>query len=313
MHFYCAVTVLFNILITTLLVDSRKYVREIRNSSETMLNTGLHTIRAHFHFLKPNEYRLNVFNNRPFLHINHKNINYSKRGTGIYSKYYNNEPIFNTYNPILNYDVLDIIKVYGRFADHAEHESLHINIKIKSETPETLSALQRFCHVFKNKRNRNSSTPIWFNHFLKQGKMNFTEFKNALVQLKFKWPKDTLLITYSVFLFEKGLNKYADSPLIRKKVEHYMQYQDINPEVLKSCFYAFSSNKEYITVFDILDTFRKWNKQQSVPQKKENKKFFFFKNWVSKKQESQNNEYINWITFKKNIDASTVERHEVNK
>lgn len=313
MHFYCAVTVLFNVLITTLLVDTRKYVRESLSGSETMLNSGLHTIRTQFHFLKPNEYKLNVFNNRPFLHIHHKNINYSKRGTGIYSKYYNDEPIFNTYNPILNYDVLDIIKVYGRFADHAEHESLDINIKIKSESSETKNESQNFFHVFKNKRNPNSSIPIWFNHFLKHGKMNFTEFKNALIKLKFKWPKDTLLITYSVFLFEKGLNKYADSPLIREKVEKYMQYQDINPEVLKSCFYAFSSSKEYITVFDILDTFRKWNKQQSTPQKKENKRFLFFKNWFSNKGTNKNKECINWSTFKKNIDASTIERHEANK
>lgn len=249
----------------------------------------------------------------PFLHINQRKINYLKKDNhSIYSKYYNNEPVYNTYNPILNYDILDIIKVYGRLAEHSKYESLNINININEQDVQVKENNNLFTKIFsflKSKSTNDYNKVYWFHHFLKCGKMNFNDFRNSLFKLKFKWPKDSIFPTYNIFLFEKGLNKNMDSPTIRKKVENYMQYQEINDNLLKSCFYCFSNGKEYITVYDILRTFNNWKK---ISKHKNNDKpkglFSFFK-----KEHNEEDESVDWFTFKKKIDLSTIQMYESKK
>ncbi|SBT78634.1 conserved Plasmodium protein, unknown function [Plasmodium ovale] len=343
---------------------------------------------THLNLLCPKRKNVNTFIRYPYMHINQKNINClkNKSTSSIYSKYYNNEPVYNTYNPILNYDILDLIKVYGRLAEHCEHESLNIVITlgenpivgkegaiekatycgmvgekavnaadtahVTSSTPEattkattnattkattkattnattkattkattnaTTKATTKAVHertssglfrrillLFKREVPSYYMRACWFYHFLKYGKMNFKDFKSSLLLLKFKWPKDSIFPSYNIFLFEKGLSKHMDSPLIRKRVEKYMQYQEINENLLKSCFYCFSGGKEYVTAYDILNTFIQWKINDKHKKKQENSSIFSF----FKKRNNMENS-IDWFTFKNKIDAYTVQMHEM--
>ncbi|SCP02506.1 conserved Plasmodium protein, unknown function [Plasmodium malariae] len=285
----------------------------------------------------------------PYLHINQRNINYLKTNNSIYSKYYNNEPVYNTYNPILNYDILDLIKVYGRLAEHGEYDSLNIvvnvgdsegkevetreeakkvgevetgvgvgegvestiDVKSTSEMRETkycMNPFKKLISFFKSSSKHDNKRVNWFHHFLKYGKMNFTDFKNAILYLKFKWPRDSLFPSYNIFLFEKGLSKNSDSPLIRKKVEHYIQYQEINENLLKSCFYCFSDGKEYVTAYDILNKFIQWKKNNKWKKENEKRSFFLFIRKYNNTDDS-----IDWYTFKNKIDSYTVHLYESKK
>ncbi|SBS97319.1 conserved Plasmodium protein, unknown function [Plasmodium ovale curtisi] len=307
---------------------------------------------THFNSFNPKRKNMNTFIRYPYLHINQKNINClkNKSTSSIYSQYYNNEPVYNTYNPILNYDILDLIKVYGRLAEHSEHESLNIVITlgkgqimgeeaaieeakyngtvgekavnaadtadVTSTTPEAITKgvnekpssglFRRALLLFKGEVPSYYMKACWFYHFLKYGKMNFKDFKNSLLLLKFKWPKDSIFPSYNIFLFEKGLSKHMDSPLIRKRVEKYMQYQEINENLLKSCFYCFSGGKEYVTAYDILNTFIQWKINDKHKKKQENTSIFAF----FKKRNNMDNT-IDWVTFKNKIDAYTVQMHEM--
>ncbi|GAW82786.1 hypothetical protein, conserved [Plasmodium gonderi] len=304
----------------------------------------------------------------PYLHIHQRKINYLKNTNCIYSKYYNNEPVYNTYNPILNYDVLDVIKVYGRFAEHGYYESLNIIIDIKddegiagektygmtnegkdtegkengisdrgnenenrlsndgTENENRLSNggkeknrseenkkgnnnwIDKFFTLIRFKDKNERKEIYWYRYFLKYGKMNFTDFKKHLLHLKFKWPKDSLFPTYNIFLFEKGLSKNVDSPHIRTKVENYIQHQEINENLLKTCFYCFSQGKEYITAQDILKTFIGWRKYDKNKHKEEGSKFWSFFSKGSRKPDS-----IDWFMFKNKIDSCTIRMHQEKK
>ncbi|VWU51314.1 conserved protein, unknown function [Hepatocystis sp. ex Piliocolobus tephrosceles] len=277
----------------------------------------------------------------PYFYIQQRNINYLKNKNCTYSKYYSNEPVYNISNPILNYDVLDLIKIYGRLAEHSEYESVNIiihklNLKgekdkgeIRVKTNETekiknninilytkiLSFFNRpnnTTHVSNTNHNNDMLNKThWFNHFLKYGKMNYEDFKKALLVLKFKWPKDAMFPSYNLFLFDKGLSKNMDSPLMRKKIEHFIQHDSINDNLLKVCFYCFSSGKDYLTANDILNTFILWNKHYKYQKKQTHNKKNSFSFFEKKKNNEQHS--IDWFTFKKNIDACTIQTYEQKK
>ncbi|CDU16919.1 conserved Plasmodium protein, unknown function [Plasmodium yoelii] len=274
---------------------------------------------------KINQSNLNLFIKYHHLYIQQKNIHFFKNNNRIYSQYYKNEPLYNTSNPIFNYEILDIIKIYGRLADHSEHISHNISLdtnknKLKvsqdnkdynyinnnsieeDENDESKQnmikyILKRVIYFFQGKNiNDIKKKACWFDHFLKYGEMNYEGFKKNIKSLKFKWPKDAIFPSYNIFLFEKGLSKNSDSPQIRTKVENYLQLQDINEHVLKTCFYCFGNGKEYITAYDVLDTFREWHKNE---KKKKN-----FKN------NEKEGDYIDWFVFKNKIDLCAIKMHE---
>ncbi|KJP88263.1 hypothetical protein AK88_02044 [Plasmodium fragile] len=257
----------------------------------------------------------------PLFHIHQRKINYLKNGNSIYSKYYNNEPVYNTYNPILNYEILDLVKVFGRLAEHGKYESLNIAVDVDINEQETLndpdgkngqakrnnSWTHKFVSIFKFKNfYEHDKRAYWYRHFAQKGKMNFEDFKKYLLLLKFKWPKDSLFPTYNMFLFEKGLSKNVDSPLIRSKVENYIQRQEINENLLKSCFFCFSEGKEYITAQDILNTFVGWKRKGDKNDRKDRHTNFFSFFKKAKPEEDS----IDWYTFKNKIDACTIRMHE---
>ncbi|CAG9475390.1 conserved Plasmodium protein, unknown function [Plasmodium vivax] len=261
---------------------------------------------------------------QPLFHIHQRKINYLKNGSGIYSKYYNNEPVYNTYNPILNYEVLDLVKVFGRLAEHGQYESFNIAVDVgvneeerlngpdgqHGQTKRNTSWLYKILAILKFKNlYEHHKRGHWYWHFSQHGKMNFADFKKHLFLLKFKWPKDSLFPTYNIFLFERGLSKNADSPLIRSKVENYIQRQEINENLLKSCFFCFSEGKEYITARDILNTFLGWKKKGDKNERKErDTNFFSFFKKATPEEDS-----IDWFTFKNKIDACTIRMHEGKK
>ncbi|CRG95954.1 conserved Plasmodium protein, unknown function [Plasmodium gallinaceum] len=306
-RYYSFIIIFFNVLNEVIFVKSIKM-----NQLPFKLNERItikHLQILHLYSLNYKQHKIYTYIKRPLLHINQRKLSYLKSNKNIYSKYYNNEPIYSTYNPILNYDVLDLIKVYGRLAEHSNYESLNIIINVNGEKKKKYSDLfKNFFFFFKNNDHNNYNKVLWFDHFSKYGKMNFTDFKNSLLKLRFKWPKDSLFPTYNIFLFEKGLSKNMDSPLIRKKVEKYIQHQEINEDVLKSCFYCFSSGKEYITADDILNTFNEWKENDKKKKKDDKKKSFsFFKKY------NNTNDSIDWFTFKNNIDLCTIKLHESKK
>ncbi|VTZ67654.1 conserved Plasmodium protein, unknown function [Plasmodium chabaudi chabaudi] len=274
---------------------------------------------------KINQSNLYLFIKHPHLYAQQKNIHLLKNNNRIYSQYYKNEPFYNTSNPIFNYEILDLIKIYGRLADHSDHISHNISIDINknktnelakdnkdsnyantnsiqaNENGETNQStinyiMKRVSYFFQGRNINNIKTKgCWFEHFLKYGEMNYTDFKKAIQVLKFKWPKDALFPSYNIFLFEKGLSKNSDSPQIRTKVENYLQCQDINEHLLKTCFYCFGNGKEHITAYDVLDTFRKWHNNEK------NKNF---------KNSEQEGDYIDWFIFKNKIDLCAIKMQE---
>ncbi|CXI15923.1 conserved Plasmodium protein, unknown function [Plasmodium berghei] len=298
------------------------------NSQGNVLRTS-NKIFPHFNNInnkKINQSNLYLFINYHHLYIQQKNINFFKNNNRIYSQYYKNEPFYNTSNPIFNYEILDLIKIYGRLADHSEHISQNISIDInKNKFNEVPKDSKNYNYTNSNsiKENENDGTKqsiiyrilkrvfyffqgknindikkkgYWFDHFLKYGEMNYADFKKSIKLLKFKWPKDAIFPSYNIFLFEKGISKNSDSPQIRTKVENYLQCQDINEHLLKTCFYCFGNGKEHITAYDVLDTFRKWHNYEK------NKKKF--------KNNEKEGDYIDWFIFKNKIDLCAIKMHE---
>ncbi|CRH03683.1 conserved Plasmodium protein, unknown function [Plasmodium relictum] len=307
LQYYLFMILFLNVMTKVIFENSIKMRQPYLKLNEKFINKPFQI--SHLSSLNYKQHKIYTYIKRPLLHINQRKLSYLKNNKNIYSKYYNNEPVYNTYNPILNYDVLDLIKVYGRLAEHSKYESLDIIINVEVEKKKKYSNfLKKIFFFFKNHNHNDYNRVLWFNHFSKYGKMNFTDFKNSLLQLKFKWPKDSIFPTYNIFLFEKGLSKNMDSPLIRKKVENYIQHQEINEEVLKSCFYCFSSGEEYITADDILNTFNEWKKDDMNKKQNKKKKFFFFF-----KKYNTTNDSIDWFTFKNRIDLCTIKMHESKK